>query len=217
MPVTCTDGAFGELDDVVIDPGTRRLTHIIVKPADRHERARLVPIETARSRDGSAGVTLGCTGAEVCERAPVQEAAYVRTGESIEGGSDWDAGIQDMFAVTDYGTLGPEILGAGMAMDYDQHVGVSYHRIPKGCVEIRRTSAVTGRGGHHLGHVIGFVLEDDATITSLVIEHGHLWGRRAVAIPGSAIDRFDTDELMVTLSVDDVEALKSLPAHHWWS
>ncbi len=55
---------------------------------------------------------------------------------------------------------------------------------------------MTSSDGHHLGHVVGFVIDDDETITQLILEHGHLWGKRMVAIPGSAIDRFENDELI---------------------
>lgn len=215
MPVSCVDGAFGELADVVIDPGSRRVTHVVVQPHDRSERARLVPIESARGRDGSAGISLTCTVATIIGCEAIQESAYMRIGESIEPGSDWDVGIQEAYPVPDGGSLGPEILGAGVAMEYDQHMGVNYHRIPKGDVEIRRASAVTSADDHHLGHVVGFVIDDDARITGLVLEHGHLWGKRMVPIPGSAIDRFNIDELVLTLSADEVAALQPLPGHHW--
>jgi sporulation protein YlmC with PRC-barrel domain len=215
MPISCVDGAFGELADVVIDPGSRRVTHVVVQPHDRLESARLVPIESARGGDGSAGISLTCTVATVTGSESIQESAYVRNGELIEPGSDWDIGIQDAYPIPEGGTLGPEMMGAGVAMDYDPHMGVNYHRIPKGDIEIRRASAVISADGHRLGHVVGFVIDDDDRITGLVLEHGHLWGKRMVPIPGPAIDRFTNDELLLTLSADDVGALKPLPGHHW--
>lgn len=42
---------------------------------------------------------------------------------------------------------------------------VMYDRIPKGGVEIRRTSDVYSAGGHHLGHVEGFLIDRDEHIT----------------------------------------------------
>ena len=59
-PVRCTDEAFGELADVVIDPGTRRVTHLVVQPHQRDEQARLVPVDRARAgarflKDGRGG------------------------------------------------------------------------------------------------------------------------------------------------------------------
>ena len=219
MPVSCVDGAFGELTDVIIDPGSRRLTHLVVAPHDERHRARLVPTQSARAGDAvrpaGDGLALDCTVAAICDSEPIQESAYVRIGELIEPGQDWDVGIQDAYPLSDATGLGPEMLGSGMALEYDQHVGVNYHRIPKGGVEIRRASAVTSADGHHAGHVVGFVIDDDDLITEFILEHGHLWGKRMVPVPGSAIDRFEIDELVLTLSGDEVGALKPLPGHHW--
>jgi hypothetical protein len=107
-------------------------------------------------------------------------------------------------------------MGAGTTLEFDQHVAVSYHRIPLDGVEIRRSSAVTSSDGHHLGHVIGFAIDDQAIITELILEHGHMWTKRMVAIPGSAIERFETDELTLSMSNDHVGGLKSLPGHRRW-
>ena len=58
--------------------------------------------------------------------------------------------------------------------------------------------------GHHVGHVVGFVLDDRAQIARLVLEHGHLWGKRELQIPGASIDRILSDEVVLTLSKDEV-------------
>jgi sporulation protein YlmC with PRC-barrel domain len=219
MPVSCVDGAFGELADVIIDPSSRRLTHFVVAPHDQRHRARMVPTGSARAGDAEGfaleGLALDCTAATISASEPIQESAYLRTGELVEGGSDWDVGIQEAYPIPDGGSLGPEMMGSGMQLDIDQHVAVNYHRIPKGDVEIRRSSDVTSTDGHRLGHVVGFVIDDGDQITGLVLEHGHLWGKRMVQIPGRAIDRFEIDELVLALSGDEVGALKPLPGHHW--
>ena len=217
MPIYCVDGEVGELADVVIDPQTRRLTHLVAAPQDRHDHARLVPIEGAHVGDGSDGISLQCTAAEISKLEPIQESAYVRRGESPALDPEWNVGIQEICALPEYGSLGPEALGAGMPIDYDQHVAVSYHRVPKGEVESRRESPVTSSDGHHLGPVVGFVIDYQERIAHLVLEHGHLWGKRQVAIPGSAIERLENDELTLSLSSDQVGALKPLPTHRWWS
>jgi sporulation protein YlmC with PRC-barrel domain len=214
--VTCVDGVFGRLEDVVVDPRTRRVTHLVLKPEAENDRVRLTPIQGVHNGGGSGGLTLDWTVAKLIETESVQESAYVRMGELVGGGSDWSVGIQEMYSLPEYGSLGPEILGTGTTMEYDQHVAVSYHRIPLGGVEIRRASPVTSSDGHHLGHVIGFIVDDEAVITELILEHGHMWTKRMVAIPGSAIERFQTDELALSLTQDRVAGLKSLPGHRRW-
>jgi hypothetical protein len=215
-PVICVDGPAGQLQDVVIDPTTQRLTHLVVQPHDANDRVRLMPIEHARADTASAGIALDCSIATFLASDPIQESAYLRMGDLVDGGPDWTVGIQEMFSLPEYGSLGPEVMGAGMTMEYDQHVAVSYHRIPVGGVEIRRSSSVTSSDSHHLGHVVGFVTAEEGAITQLILEHGHLWTKRMVAIPSRAIERFETDELTLSLTADRVGGMKSLPGHHHW-
>lgn len=217
MPVSCVDGALGDIADVVIDPRARRLTHLVIQARDAHGGARLTPIRLARSSEQSEGVSLECTVASITQSMPVDESLYLQMGEFPTGGEDWDVGIQQLYALPEYGSLGPETMGAGMELEYDQHVQVSFHRIPKGDIEIRRASAVTSSDDHHLGHAVGFVIDDEGQITWLVLEHGHLWGKRMVAIPGPAIDRFEQDELVLSLTSDEVGAIKPLAGHRWGS
>lgn len=217
VPVTCLDGAFGEVRDLVIESSSRRLTHVAIRRHDDHDNVRLVPTPGAQSDQDADRVSLDLTVAEISAFEPIQESAYLRPGELVAGGADWDVGIQEMFPLPEYGSLGPEMLGEGMAMEYDQHVAVSYHRVPKGSVEIRRASPVTSADGHHLGHVVGFVIDDQEQIEQLILEHGHLWGKRMVAIPSRAIERLESDAVTLSLTSDEVGALKSTPAHRWAS
>ena len=57
---------LGELADVVIDPTTKRVTHLVVQPHHEHGQARLVPIELAEGGDeGQPEISLRCTVEEV--------------------------------------------------------------------------------------------------------------------------------------------------------
>ena len=87
-----------------------------------------------------------------------------------------------------YGTVGGLGYETGPS-EYDPHVTVTYDRIPKGEVEIRRASEVASADGHQLGKVDGFLVDDDDAITHFVLERGHLWGRREVTIPINAVER----------------------------
>ena len=85
-------------------------------------------------------------------------------------------------------------------------MGITFHRIPKGEVELRRNSEVVSADEKALGRLDGFVVADDH-ITHLVLERGHLWGRHEVAIPVSAVRSFSNDEVLLSLSKAEVEVL----------
>ncbi len=95
--VACTDGPFGELADVVVDPVSRRVTHLVVQPHHRHDQARLVPIDRVRAAD--EGLTLDCSIADVEALDPVHESAYLRVGEFPVADPGWEVGTQDVLAL----------------------------------------------------------------------------------------------------------------------
>jgi sporulation protein YlmC with PRC-barrel domain len=207
-PVRCTDGTFGELADVVIDPISRRLTHLVVRPGHEQGQARLVPVELAASRDNGSEVTLDCTVDEVTKLEPVHEYAYLRLGESPVEDPEWDVGVEDVLALPYY-----EADPYGPSPIYDTNVGMAYDRVPEGEVEIRRASAVASVDGHDLGQVDGFVVDAEGQITHVILERGHLWGRREVTIPIGAVATVETDAVTLSLSKDEVGSLPSVRVH----
>ena len=60
--VRCTDGAYGELADIVIDPLEKRVTHLVIQPEQDDGQRRLVPIQLAKGRDDKQReIELECT------------------------------------------------------------------------------------------------------------------------------------------------------------
>jgi hypothetical protein len=210
-PVRCTDKAYGELADVVIDPISKRVTHLVVRP--EHQEAletRLVPIELVQGGDEAAEISLRCTVEDVNGFEPVQEYAYLRLREAAVADPDWDVGVEDVLA-SPYYEADPA-LGLGYP-GYDRDLGLIYDRVPKGEVEIRRSSDVWSADEHHLGDVDGFLVDAEAHITHLILERGHLWGRREVTIPIGAVAKVETDTVTLSLSKDQVGELPSVRVH----
>jgi sporulation protein YlmC with PRC-barrel domain len=213
-PVTCSDGPFGKLADVVIDPTKQRVTHLVVEPDGDHSKARLVPIELANTEQGEASeIGIRCSLEQAGQLEHVEEYAYIRLGESPDLDPGWDIGVESVLAQPYYG-YGTGIGYEPVPAEYDPHVSVTYDRVPKGEVEIRRASEVTSSDGHHLGKVDGFLVDDDA-ITHFVLERGHLWGRREVTIPIKAVTSVHTDAVSLSLTKDEVGELPSVPVHRW--
>jgi sporulation protein YlmC with PRC-barrel domain len=193
-PVRCADDAVLELADVVLDSGGRHVTHLIVRPHQRPEGARLVPVglaEPDQSPDGQ--ISLRCTEDVLEELEPVHEFAYLLPGQQPETDERWDIGVEDMYPSYEQDPSDFE----GVAGD--SGVGVFYDRVPRGEIELRHASSVYSADGHHVGQVEGLVLDEHDRVTHLLLARGHFWWRREIAVPNDAVSRFETD--LVTLSV----------------
>ena len=205
-PVRCAGDVVGKVADVVIEPVTRRLTHVVVETEDKD--ARLVPLAlVSLDGDGRQGIALACTEGELRELQSIRDFAYLHFDEFPSGDADSDVGVEEMLAMP---SLEMSEMGNYIG-DFDDSVGLTYDRIPKGESELRRSSFVRTADGHELGQVAGFVVQEGG-VTHIVIERGHLWWARDVAIPIEGVERIATDSVTIGLSKDEVKALPPLPA-----
>ena len=209
--VRCTDGAYGELADIVIDPLERRVTHLVVQSEHGVGEARLVPIQLAKGRDDERReIELECTLGDAQGFETVNEAAYIRLGESPAEDPDWDVGVEHVLAMPYYSRLGADPYPGAYPGEIPSDVSIYYDRVPKGEVEVRRASVVISVDGHSLGEVDGFVVDADEHITHFLLERGHLWGRKEVSIPIGAVADVKSDAVHVALSKDEVGALPAV-------
>jgi sporulation protein YlmC with PRC-barrel domain len=195
--IRCTDGAAPELVDVVIDSGSSRVTHLVIRPAEHAEDARLVPISLANrvEGDGETEISLNCSAADLERFDPVHQYEVLHAGERPNEDPKWDVGVEDIVVSPNYA---PSAFGDYVgALDSD--VTISYDRVPKGEIELRHASSVYSADGHHLGSVDGVVVDDGDRLTHLLLERGHLWWKREIALPAEVIAKFESD--MLTLGV----------------
>jgi sporulation protein YlmC with PRC-barrel domain len=161
---SCSDGLCGEVSRMVIDPGTRRLTHLVIEPKHRRGLGRLVPIDLVDNTSGE--VRLRCTLAEFGNLEAAEETELVEDGGS--------GGMGPRGAQTPIGIPHP-------ARTYVEDV------VPLGETEVRPGEHVHAVDGE-IGHVQGFRVDPAShQVTHVLLKEGHLWGRKEVAIPVSAI------------------------------
>jgi sporulation protein YlmC with PRC-barrel domain len=179
--VSCSDGNCGKLRRVVVDPVARAVTHLVVEPKDREGLARLVPLDLV---DATAGeIRLRCTVAAFEQLDSAEETQF------IPGSSGYAAyGPGQVVSMPYYGLGGG--IGVPGAMDIDM-AGVSqtvtYDKVPLGEVDVRRGEHVHATDGD-IGRVQGLVIDPaDRHVTHVLLQEGHLWGRKEVAIPISAV------------------------------
>jgi sporulation protein YlmC with PRC-barrel domain len=204
------DVVVGELADVIIDPVARRLTHLVVKPHHGHGESRLVSIDAAGADDTAREILLRWSAAELHELPNVEEFEFVRLGDAPVADPDWDVGVRNVLAYPYYESSG--LVEYGVVV---QNLGTVFDRIPKGEVEIRRASSVFTADGHYVGDVDGFLVDGDDGITHLVLERGHLWGRREVTVPIGAVTKVESDTVTVRLTTDEIGALPTHKVHRW--
>jgi sporulation protein YlmC with PRC-barrel domain len=202
--VRCTDGECGTLRRVVVDPVGRSLTHLVVE-APHHERdARLVPIELVSG--AGEQIELGCSLAEFDKLEEAQELRFLPGARG-----QWGYQQQDMLSWPYYG-LGIAGAGVGLGSTAGNSIGgnegetVSYEHIPAGEVQVRRGEHVQATDGQ-IGRVQGLVIDPaDHRVTHVLLDEGHLWGRKQVAIPiGSVTDV--QDGVHLDLTKDEVRDL----------
>ena len=210
--VRCSDDeVVGELADVIIDPVKKRVTHLVVKPHNHGPaESHLVSIELAEASADGREISLRCTAEEVRALPNIEDFAYLRLGENVVSDPNWDVGVTNVLAMPYFESTGVVDYAA-----FEENVGVTYDRVPKGEVEIRRTSTVITGDGHYVGDVDGFLVDEDDQITHFVLERGHLWGRREVTVPIGAVTKVESDTVTVGLSTDEIGALPAHRVHRW--
>ena len=199
--VECTDGACGESVTVIIDPVARKLTHFVVEDPDLVQRVVAIDqvVETTRE-----SIRLRCSKDELKQMEPFLERHYVKNEQP---NPDYYAS-QYIYHLP-YAT--PTQLTA-MPMEVEH--------IPLGEIAVRRGTLVEATDGY-VGKV-GELLVDEASgqITHVVLEEGHLWSKKEVTLPLSAIDRIVEETVYLKLDKEAVGQLPAVPIQRhyrfWW-
>jgi sporulation protein YlmC with PRC-barrel domain len=210
---SCTDGICGEVSRVVVNPVARAVTHLAVEPKHRPGLGRLVPLGLV---DAAAGdIRLSCTMAEFEELDLAEETEFLPEGSGYA-----DYGPAQVLSWPYYG------LGGGMGVIGDIGTGggaglvggtasqvVTYDKIPLGEVAVRRHQHVHATDGD-IGRVQGLVIDPgDHHVTHVLLQEGHLWGRKEVSIPISAVTGVD-DGIRLNITKQEVQDLPAVDIHH---
>jgi sporulation protein YlmC with PRC-barrel domain len=202
--VSCSDGPCGEVSRVVVDPVARSVTHLVVEPKGRLGLGRLVPLDL-----------VDATAEEVRLRCTLEEF------EGLDSAED----TQFVPGTQGYGAFGPEQVvswpyyglgGAGVSGEELAGVSqtVTYDTVPLGEVEVRRGDHVHATDGD-IGRVQGLVIDPDSRhVSHVLLQEGHLWGKKEVAIPISAVTGIDEDGMKLSLTKQQVQDLPTVDIDH---
>lgn len=192
--VECADGPCGKSVTVIVDPATETVTHFVVESKDiRPPHQRLVPVDQVAETSRDL-IRLRCTRDELGWMEPFTE-KHVPKVETPDW-SMYQGGEGQIPPVTPMDTT------------YDL---VEVERIPAGELAVRPGTRVEATDGH-VGHVGEFLAEPGSEhITHFLLQEGHLWAKKEVTVPVSAIDHLQGDTLYLNLDKRAIEELPTVP------
>lgn len=177
----CVDGPGGKVSRVIIDPATETVTHLVIDPKHRVGVGRLVPLDLVDTTAGE--IRLRCTVEEFGSLEPAQQTELI---DDVPGG----LGLSGMNAM---GVTSPVPV-------------ILEDVVPLGEAEVDRGEPVHALDGE-IGRVQGFLVDpDDYRVTHVLLEEGHLWGRKKVSIPVSAVTGVENG-IRLSLTKKQVEDL----------
>jgi uncharacterized membrane protein len=81
-------------------------------------------------------------------------------------------------------------------------------------MDIPLNAKVRARDGQ-IGLVAGLLSDESGkTVTHLILQEGHLWGKKEVSLPVAAVDRVEGDTVYLKLDKKAIEQLPVLPRKH---
>jgi hypothetical protein len=203
--VECTDGVCGRSVFVLFNPVVDRVTYLVVEEDAAPKTEYMVPVDLVTETIADT-IRLGCSKAELEKMDP-----FIKTTVIEERVLDRSYGYQGGIDRMGYYYL-PYITSESTVYE-----SVEKKQIPPGELAVRRGTRVEATDGF-VGHVDEFVVNpENGNITYLVMREGHLWGKKDVIIPLSAMGKTHEDTVFLKLDKHQIESLPTFPVQRRWS
>ncbi len=201
--VQCTDGACGKMTNVIVNPISLTVTHIVINHEELpHNPTRLVSIDNVAEISHEV-VTLNCSIEDVSVMKPFLVDHFVQQSPSGKA-YDWKGGTSSMFSFRSHDAYSSQYVVNNTGYD-----SIRDARIPEGERSIHAGMEIKATDGE-VGKLDELVLDGKSgAITHIQMREGHLWGKKDVAIAISDIDFVDAKTVYLKI---DKAAVKALPA-----
>jgi uncharacterized membrane protein len=197
--VQFADDTMGEVQTVIVDRLSHKVTHYVVKASDKKDRtARIVPVDQVARVDHGM-VLLKCTAAEFHELEPFVE-------EKVE-----------LVAFPDYqhSPIDPTGMPLGPTMTESYYVTESVERIPEGELGVRVGTKIEATDGE-VGHLAELVVTPGTgEVTHIVLERDG----KQMSLPLTVIRYAKDDVIYLKLdkkALDQLPAVPARPKHGGW-
>ena len=202
--VVCVDGECGKSSHIIIERNSQKVTHFVVKIGNLLEsQKRLVSTEHI-VRTTSNSVALRCTKKELMAMPPFTEMRFLnpitREYEALKNFSDEAIASRSSHLMWS----DPSVLTESSTDIFS--IPVEEELIPQGEMAVHRGASIEATDGH-IGKIEEFLVDpNDRHITHLVLEEGHLWHKRELTIPMSAISKMDEDYIYLNIDKATVKS-----------
>jgi len=196
--VTCTDGHCGTSVAVTFNIENKVISHIIVEDASSSQR--LVPFKLA-VKTSHDEIWLDCTENDLKELPLFLVTEFVERAEQQSG--DWEEEDGEWEDGVDVSSFEMSTDAYGMPVEVE--------RVPEGEVPFHRSVEIEATDGH-IGKVDKFIVEPESgQITHLVLQKGHLWGKKDIMVPLSAVETVDYDSVYLNVDKKAAEDFPEVP------
>jgi sporulation protein YlmC with PRC-barrel domain len=187
--VQCTDGYAGFVTAVVVDPVKQEVSHVVVKTSkDTDHAVHLDQVE----RTEHDTIYLNCTIDELHQMHEFTETHYVKSENPDY--SMYQSGSYQSPYVTNV---------------REDYVPEEEECVPAGELAVHRGTKVAATDGN-VGVLEEFVIDaKTGKVSHFILRKGHLWGKRDITIPVTAIDYSEGDIVYLKL---DKAAIDDLPS-----
>jgi sporulation protein YlmC with PRC-barrel domain len=193
--VKCAGRTCGHISNIILNPVTETVTHIVVRRNQAPHTEYVVPVEEIE--EGSVNcVQLLCSLTRLEEMEHYVETEYLRV------------------QIPEYVNAAYRALP--FVLPETKDVVSEHEQIPAGELSVHRGARVNALDGH-VGQVDEFLIDPaSGHITHLILREGHLWGKKDVVIPLSMIDRIAKGEVYLKAKKSALGKLPEIPVNRRW-
>ena len=195
--VQCTDSPCGKVKSVILNPVTKKVTHIVVEDRKFPQNStRMVPVNKVKDAS-STQVTLSSSFYEVGLMQPFEETRY----------------IQERIVDLDY-PWGYYYYFPYEYWDYPYDYSYKVENMPEGGLSVYPGMEVDASDGK-IGRLDKLVIDPKSgAITHFLMKQGILGGEKDVTVPVSAVSSTDGGVIHLNLSKKAVGELPAVPIKH---
>ena len=210
VKVDCIDGNCGKSSHIIIDPLNQNITHLVVQNDKFPDSSmRLVTLDKVVATTHKS-IQLNCTKRELAQMEKFTKTHYINS-DSAEYSSFYHPD-EHIFDELDLYSISPYVY-----VDSLDSIPVEEECIPGGEIAIHRGADVEATDGH-VGRVDEFAVDPiNGHITHLVVRKGHLWNKKELILPLSAIANMDRDLVRLNLDRKTVKSLPAIPLKRFYS